>query len=287
MLKTIQNYASLVRFSHTIFAMPFALIGFFLAVDSVGGSVNLLLLVEILFCMIFARNAAMAFNRYADRKIDAANPRTANREIPQGVISARSAAVFTILNSLFFIATAGLINPLCLKLSPIALIVILGYTLTKRFSSFCHIFIGLALSIAPIAAYIAVTGTFAILPVLLSVLVLTWVSGFDIIYSLQDIEFDRANGIKSMPSKLGAGGALVVSAILHILTITTVILIDILYGGGMYYKIGGSLFVLLLIYQHVIVSPKNLTRINLAFGTMNGIASVIYAVFFILDIFLR
>ncbi len=281
MLSTVQKYASLVRFAHTVFALPFALIGFFYAVRFEPGPFEWGVLVKVLLCMVFARNAAMGFNRYADRKIDALNPRTRCREIPSGKIAPRQAAVFTAVNAVLFVLTAWFINRLAFVLSPVALAVILGYSLTKRFTFFCHIFIGLALSIAPTGAYIAVTGKIALVPLLLSALVLTWASGFDIIYSLQDAEFDRRNGINSMPARIGIRGALAVSSLLHVLTVCSVALVGLLSGGGTLYWIGAGFFVALLIYQHLIVSPKNLSRIGLAFGTVNGVASVLYAVFMI------
>ncbi|MCC8088460.1 MAG: putative 4-hydroxybenzoate polyprenyltransferase [Rikenellaceae bacterium] len=287
MLSAVKKYASLVKFSHTVFAMPFALISFFYAYVSNDIPFDIVLLLKILLCMIFARNAAMGFNRYADREIDSKNPRTKNREIPTGKISERSAIVFIIINCILFISTTFFINNLAFYLSPVALVVILGYSLTKRFTSLCHLFIGLSLSIAPIGAYIAVTGRFAIIPLILSALVLTWVGGFDIIYSLQDSEFDRENGINSMPSRIGIRNSLRASSLLHLLTIGMVIIFGYATGAGLFYMIGSIIFISLLIYQHIIVKPGNLSRINLAFGTVNGIASICFAVFVIIDILIR
>jgi 4-hydroxybenzoate polyprenyltransferase len=184
LVRTIVSYFSLVRFSHTVFAMPFALIGFALAVSDDRYSFSLRLLILVILCMVFARNAAMAFNRIVDRKYDSINPRTKIREIPSGKIRPGSAAVFVIINSALFVTAAGFINRLTLFLAPVALVVILGYSLSKRFTSLCHFILGLGLSLAPIGAYIAVTGVFMITPVIYSLIVLTWVSGFDIIYSL-------------------------------------------------------------------------------------------------------
>ena len=271
----------MVKLGHTVFALPFALTGYFFAVKCAGYGFEWGLLVKVLLCMVFARNAAMTFNRWADRKIDARNPRTKSREIPSGVISPRNAMIFLIVNCVLFIVVARFINRLAFSLSPVALAVILGYTLTKRFTPFCHIFIGLALSIAPMAAYVAVTGRFGFFPLMLSVLVLTWVSGFDIIYSLQDTEFDRVNGVKSIPSAFGIPAALWISAFLHLLTVASIFLIGIFYASGVLYWMGGGIFTLLLIYQHAIVSPGNLSRVNTAFGTLNGIASICYAAFVI------
>jgi 4-hydroxybenzoate polyprenyltransferase len=185
-ITSLKKYLSLVKFSHTIFAMPFAFIGFFLGANMPGQNINPLLLLKVVICMIFARNAAMGFNRFADNRYDLLNPRTAEREIPKGIISPAAALIFVIINSLAFIITAGFINYLTLVLSPVALLVILGYSLTKRITSLCHFVLGLGLSLAPIGAYISVTGEFHLLPVIFSLIVLTWVSGFDIIYALQD-----------------------------------------------------------------------------------------------------
>ncbi len=283
MLARIRDYARLVKFSHTVFAMPFALSAFFYAVQSEGGGFPWVLLLKVILCMVLARNAAMAFNRYADRRIDALNPRTQQREIPAGVISARSALGFTIVNAVLFIAVAAWINPLAFKLSPVALLVVLGYTLTKRFTWLCHLVIGLALSIAPMAAYIAVTGHFSTEMIWLSALVFTWVAGFDIIYSLQDIEFDRANGVFSIPARLGAWGALGASAFLHLLTVWFVLKVGFMVDGRFFYRLGAGIFILLLVYQHLIVSPRRLDRVGMAFGTVNGLASLAYALCFILD----
>ena len=283
MLETIRKYASLVKFSHTVFAMPFALIGYFYGIQSVGFDGWLLL--KVVLCMVFARNAAMGFNRWADRKIDAVNPRTAGREIPQGIITPKNALWFVILNSVLFVLTATWINRMCLYLSPVALAVILGYSLTKRFSFLCHLFLGLSLAIAPSGAYIAVTGTLTQVPIILSFLVFTWSAGFDIIYALQDLDFDRKQGLNSMPARLGAFDSLAVSAGLHLITAVLAIWLVFLFGNTLLTRIGTMAFICLLVYQHVIVSPTKLNRINLAFGTLNGIASIAYATFIILDLY--
>lgn len=285
MFDTIKRYAGLVKFSHTVFAMPFALIAFFYAYTSSGLAFDVWLLVKIVLCMVFARNAAMGFNRYADRDVDALNPRTKSREIPSGKITPRHAAIFIIINGLLFITIAFFINKLAFFLSPVALIIILGYSLTKRRTWLCHIVLGASLGMAPLGAYIAVTGTIAIVPIILSCLVVTWVSGFDIIYSLQDEGFDRDNKLHSIPERFGVMGALIISALLHVFTIYCVVLLS-KFITGTPYIIASSVFIGLLIYQHLIVSPKNLTRVGLAFGTTNGIASVIYGTITIIGFFL-
>ena len=233
--------------------------------------------------MVFARNTAMGFNRYADRVIDARNERTRNREIPAGIISPRNALIFVVINAVLFVLTAGWINKLALILSPLALFIIVSYSFTKRFTAWCHIILGLSLSIAPAGAYIAVTGTIAIFPVLMMALVITWVSGFDIIYSLQDINFDRQNKLHSVPARWRAKGALWISAILHAISAYVVLLLGFFYGGGTIYWTGAALFIALLIFQHLLVTPKKMTNIGIAFGTLNGLASVTYALFVIAD----
>jgi 4-hydroxybenzoate polyprenyltransferase len=236
--------------------------------------------------MVFARSAAMAFNRYLDRQFDAKNPRTAIREIPAGIISANSALWFTILMSALFMTAAWFINPLCFFLSPVALSVILGYSYTKRFTPLCHLVLGLGLSLAPIGAYLAVTGNFAVLPVLFSCTVLFWVSGFDIIYALQDEEFDRENGLHSIPVLLGKPKALRVSELLHVLAAVFVVIAGILAGSGWWYWAGAVVFLAMLVYQHSIVSATDLSRVNIAFMTANGVASVVFAAFVIFDLYM-
>jgi 4-hydroxybenzoate polyprenyltransferase len=283
----MKKYFSLVLFAHTIFAMPFAFIGFFLAIAVTDQEFNWLKLVLMVLCMIFARNAAMAFNRYLDRAIDAQNPRTAIRDIPSGKISSNEALIFTIVNSILFILTTLLINKLCFYLSPIALAVVLGYSFTKRFTPLCHLILGLGLALAPIGAYLVVAGEFAMLPLYFSLAVLCWVSGFDIIYALQDEEFDRENNLNSIPAWLGKKKALNVSSVFHVLAVIFVTLPYIVSDLSWFYLAGVLFFIILLIYQHQLVKPNDLSKVNRAFFTTNGIASVVFAVFFLLDAYLR
>ena len=285
-LKKAGNYLSLVTFAHTIFALPFALIGFFLATRLHGFGMSWITFLLVILCMIFARNSAMGFNRWADRKIDAQNPRTASREIPSGVISAKSGLIFTLINAALFMAAAWFINPICGWLSPVALLVVMGYSLTKKITALCHLILGLGLSLAPIGAYLAVSGSFHWLPLLFSGVVLTWVSGFDIIYALQDHDFDKQKDLFSIPVWLGKKGALAVSTGLHFITAGLVILAGILANFGWFYFIGTALFIGLLTYQHKIVKPDDLSKVTRAFGTTNGVASVIFAVFVLLELFL-
>jgi 4-hydroxybenzoate polyprenyltransferase len=307
-MSKVKNYLSLIRFSHTIFAMPFAMIGFALGVfwPAISFSRQMtkdvhvtswasyvahprslwLTFLLVLLCMIFARSAAMAFNRWLDVKFDALNPRTAIREIPRGIISKSSALRFVIFNCAAFIVCTWFINPLCFSLSFVALAVVLGYSFTKRFTPLCHLVLGIGLSLAPIGAYLAVTGQFAVLPLLFSFAVICWVSGFDIIYALQDEEFDRSQQLYSMPSWLGKARALRVSEGLHLLSTLFVVAAGLYGGFGWWYWAGVAVFMGMLIYQHAIVKPGDLSRVNLAFMTANGIASVIFAVFVIADLFL-
>jgi 4-hydroxybenzoate polyprenyltransferase len=299
-MATFKNYLSLIKFSHTIFALPFALIGFFLGLSKQNiesqllnqaqepffSSHNMLLFLFVLGCMVTARSAAMAFNRYLDRHIDALNPRTAIREIPKGIIKPNQALFFTILSSILFVVFAALINKICFYLSPIALLVVLGYSYTKRFTPFCHLILGIGLSLAPIGAFLAVTGVFNLLPLLFSFTVIFWVSGFDIIYALQDEDFDQSNKLYSIPAWLGKAKALRVSELLHLIAGIFVLMAGIYGNFSFIYWIGASIFSGMLIYQHSIVKPNDLSKVNIAFMTANGIASIVFASFVIFDIFI-
>lgn len=310
----LKKYLSLVKFSHTIFAMPFALVGFFLGLlrfdyaysvvpgwhtvvyppltphfalsGYTNGNVIIKLFILVLLCMVFARSAAMAFNRWLDARYDAMNPRTAVREIPAGVIKPNNALVFTVVNCLLFITCSFFINSLCFYLSPVALFIILFYSYTKRFTALCHLALGVGLSLAPIGAYVAVTGHFSVLPIIFSFTVLFWVSGFDIIYALQDEDFDKQNRLHSIPSALGKIKALRISEALHLLSAACVIIAGRYGHFGLWYWAGVVFYVALLIYQHTLVKPNDLSKVNMAFFTTNGIASVVFAVFVLLDLFL-
>jgi 4-hydroxybenzoate polyprenyltransferase len=237
--------------------------------------------------MVAARSAAMSFNRYLDRQFDAKNPRTAIREIPAGIITANNALILTWVSCAIFLVASFCINRICFFLSPIALFVVLFYSYTKRFTPLCHLVLGIGLSLAPIGAFLAVTGKFALLPVLFSFAVIFWVSGFDIIYALQDEEFDRSQELYSLPSWLGKVKALHVSETLHLISALCVGAAGIFGGFGPWYWTGFVIFVGMLIYQHSIVKPNDLSKVNLAFMTANGIASVLFAVFVITDIFMK
>jgi len=310
----IKSYLSLIKFSHTIFAMPFALIGFFLGLGSIGkldsafgtGQWNLhktvgwdlnsqdvawkqigIKFLLVIGCMVFARSAAMAFNRYLDRKFDEKNPRTAIREIPSGIITPKNAMVFTGANCLLFISCTYFINNICFLLSPVALAIVLGYSYTKRFTPLCHLILGLGLSLAPIGAYLAVTGLFHWLPLFFSLAVIFWVSGFDIIYALQDEEFDKSQNLYSIPAWLGKTKALRVSEAFHVLSAAAVIIAGWYGNFGWIYWLGVAVFTGMLLYQHILVKPHDLRKVNLAFMTTNGIASVVFAIFVIADLFIN
>ena len=301
-MPSIKNYLSLIKFSHTIFAMPFALIGFFLGIFRTPNTLTpgwhttifpenfindlAIRFFLVLVCMITARSAAMAFNRYLDRQFDAKNPRTAIREIPAGIISEKNALFFTIFMCVLFVVCTYFINNICFYLSPVALFVILFYSYTKRFTFLCHLVLGVGLSLAPIGAYLAVTGAFALLPILFSVAVVCWVSGFDIIFALQDEAFDKENNLYSIPAFVGTKKALNVSSLLHVLSAAAVIYAGVYGHFNWFYWIGTAVFCGMLIYQHTIVKPTDLSRVNIAFMTANGIASVVFAVFVLLDLFL-
>ena len=313
-MRKIKNYLSLVKFSHTVFAMPFALIGFFLGIfgsshgrqwnlnKAIGWDISItpgwhttiypkwflpLKFILVLLCMIFVRSAAMAFNRWLDKNFDAKNPRTAIREIPADIIKANNALWFVVISCLLFILCTYFINKICFYLSPVALFVVLFYSYTKRFTALCHLVLGVGLSLAPIGAFLAVTGHFSVVPVLFSFAVLFWVSGFDIIYALQDEEFDKTNQLHSIPAALGKTKALRVSELLHLLSVACVIYAGLYGHFGIWYWIGVALFMGLLIYQHTLVKPNDLSKVNMAFFTTNGIASVVFAIFVILDLFLN
>ena len=285
MIKRLLHYFSLVKFSHTIFAMPFALLGFFLAVHSYPGSFQWQTFVLVVLCMVFARNAAMAFNRYIDRDIDKVNPRTAEREIPKGVIHERSALFFVVLNCILFVLATSFINPLVLWLSPIALLVILGYSYTKRFTHYCHLVLGLGLSLSPIGAYLAVTARFDLLPILFSLLVLLWTAGFDMVYALQDEQFDKDNLLHSIPARWGERKTRLFAVFLHLIVSLLVLGIGFFYLSSLWYWIGAFVFIALLFNQHRILRPGNHKTIKMVFFTHNGLASIVYAFCTILSFF--
>jgi 4-hydroxybenzoate polyprenyltransferase len=288
----VKNYLSLVKFSHTIFAMPFAIIGFVLGIKHMDDlhtpeEQGLKKFLLVLLCMVTARSTAMAFNRYLDRHFDKLNPRTAIREIPAGIIKAEKAMLFIIINASIFIAATYFINPICFYLSPVALFVILFYSYTKRFTYLCHLVLGVGLSLAPIGAYLAVTGSFALLPLLFSFAVIFWVSGFDVIYALQDIDFDKSQSLYSIPSYWGLKKALNIARVLHVFSAAFIIAAYFVGAFHLIYLGGLVVFVGMLLYQHSIVKPTDLSKVNIAFMTANGIASIVFSVFVITALVLQ
>ena len=280
----MKRYFSLVKFAHTIFAMPFALMAFVYALWSSEVEFSWWLLVQVVLCMVFARNVAMGFNRWADRDIDKENPRTADREIPAGVISPRNAMIFIVVNAVLFVATACTINLLTAILSPVALAVIMFYSYCKRFTALAHIVLGLSLAIAPAGAFIAVTGRLTWAVCLLSLLVLTWCGGFDIIYALQDAEFDRKRGLHSIPSTFSVATSLYISIALHCVSVASLVAFALLLPQSWVLWSGVALFTAILVAEHILVTPKKQRSIGIAFGTLNGLASLTLAVFVIANI---
>jgi 4-hydroxybenzoate polyprenyltransferase len=280
--QTFSLYLSFVKFAHTIFAMPFALTGFAYALSLQPERFAWSLLFKVILAMVFARNAAMGFNRYLDRDIDALNERTRNREIPQGLISPQQALLFVFFNALLFVLTAYWINTLCFYLSPVALFVLMSYSYTKRFTSLSHFVLGLALALSPIGALLAVRGKMEWNIIWLSFGVLTWVAGFDIIYALQDEQVDRQLGLKSIPATVGTKNALLLSRLLHAFTAGSLFYFGYLIHASWLYYCGYFLFIASLLYQHHLVKPDDLSKVNIAFFTTNGFASLFFGFFAIL-----
>jgi len=279
----VKDFFSLVKFAHTVFALPFAFVGFLMASEQTN-SFEWKILLLIILDMIFARNAAMGFNRYLDRDIDKKNIRTKQREIPSGKISPTMGLLFVIVNIILFMITTFFINTIVFYLSPLAILIILGYSYFKRFSASAHFILGLGLSLAPLGAFLCVLPEFSLLSLLLAFTVLFWVAGFDIIYALQDIDFDKKMKLKSLPVLLGKTKSLWLSFFLHLLSFILLIIIGLFRDTtGIFYWIGTGIFSSLLFYQHLIVKANDLSRINIAFFTTNGVASVIFMIFYFID----
>ncbi|MBK9089203.1 MAG: UbiA family prenyltransferase [Holophagales bacterium] len=283
-MPSARDFLSLVVFAHTVFALPFALLS---AVLAAGGVPDGRTLLWILVAMVGARSAAMSFNRIVDRRIDAKNPRTARSEIPAGVVSPAAAALFCAGSAALFVLAAAQLNRLCLVLSPVALAIVLGYSYAKRVTPFAHLFLGLALAIAPVGAWVAVTGAFALPPVLLGFAVLFWVAGFDVIYSLQDEEFDRAEGLRSIPARFGAARALQIARLFHGATLVLLYAVFLAVSGGWLFGAAVVVAGLFLVRQHRLVSPGDLSRVDAAFFTANGWLSVAVFVLGAADVLLR
>jgi 4-hydroxybenzoate polyprenyltransferase len=288
-LDKLQSYGRLIRFSHTVFALPFALASVALAWPrhpvtprSIGW---------ILVAMVAARSAAMGFNRLVDRKFDALNPRTSSWELPKGKVKAWEAVLLTTAASLLFVYAASRLNALCLALSPVALAIIFFYSLTKRFTWASHLFLGLALSLAPVGAWLAISGTPSspadvVIPVSLGLAVLFWLAGFDIIYSLQDYEFDRSHGLYSIPARFGVASGLRLSGLFHVMTVVFLLLVGLSARLGAIYWLGVAAVSLILFWEHRLVRPNDLSRINKAFFDFNAYVSLGYFLTTLADVFL-
>jgi 4-hydroxybenzoate polyprenyltransferase len=286
----VRAFGRLVRLSHTIFGLPFALAATALAhrhaITSGDAGLDAMRLMFIVLAFTGARAAAMGFNRIVDRRIDAENPRTADRELPRGVISLPAAWALTLVSAGVFLGAAALLGPLPALLAPLCLVVVCAYSFFKRFSWSSHLVLGIALALAPGGAWIAVTGSFDgwIVPVLLMVAVATWVAGFDVLYSLADEDFDRRHGLHSIPARFGTRGALVLSALLHLGTVASLLALHSTAGLGLLHAIGLGLVALILVYEHWLVGPGDLTKLDKAFFDLNGYISLAYLAFALLDI---
>lgn len=271
----------MIKFEHTIFALPFAIMSAFLAAETLPSWSKL---GWILVAMVGARSCAMSFNRLADAEIDTQNPRTKRRAIPAGLLRKSEVWVFTIFSSLLLVVAAYQLNPLAFKLSPVALATVMLYSYTKRFTSMSHLWLGLSLSIAPIGAWIAIKGQFDVLPLLLGLAVMLWTAGFDIIYACQDLDFDRRRGLYSIPAQFGIYAALWISTALHVITVILLVVIWHVSPLGLIYLVGVGLVSAILIYEHAIVKPHDLSRVNLAFFTLNGAVSLILMFLTVADV---
>ena len=283
-MPTPRDFLSLVVFAHTVFALPFALLSAVLAANGVPDGRTLL---WILVAMVGARSAAMSFNRIVDRHLDAKNPRTARREIPAGVVSPAAAGLFCAVSAALLVVAAAQLNRLCLYLSPVALAIVLGYSYAKRFTSSAHLLLGLSLAIAPVGAWLAVRGRFDLPPLLLGLAVVFWVAGFDVLYSLQDEEFDRREGLRSIPARFGAARALQSARLSHGATLTLFYAVFLAVGGGWLFGAAVVVAGLFLVRQHRLVSPTDLSRVDAAFFTANGWLSVAFFLLGAADVLLR
>ncbi len=283
LLHAVTTYGRMIKFSHSIFALPFALSGAALAAAQSG--ISGLQIVWIVVAMVGARSAAMGFNRLVDRRIDADNPRTAQRELPSGQVAPGAVVALVVLSSAGLLLAAWQLNPLCLYLAPLVLAVLFFYSLTKRFTWASHLVLGLSLGGAPLGAWIAVTGGIALTPLLLCASVLTWVAGFDIIYACQDRDYDVQVGLHSIPARFGLERALHIARLLHVVAVVLMVLIGWHANMGWVYGIGVLVIASLLVWEHRLVRPDDLARVNMAFLNLNEIISVVYFVCTVLDLF--
>ncbi len=283
-LHNLRVTLEMIKWEHSIFALPFALCGAMLAA---GGFPSPRQLAWIIVAMVAARSAAMAFNRWADASIDAANPRTATRALPAGQLSSAFVATFVIVSSAIFILAASQLNRLALLLSPVALAVLLLYSYTKRVTRWSHLVLGFALGIAPSAAWIAVRGSLDLRILLLTAAVTFWVGGFDVLYACQDFEFDRQSGLHSIPRYVGIPAALWIARAFHLVMVGLLIALLVVFGLGKIAAVGVVTVILLLLYEHSLVRHNDLSKLNAAFFTMNGVISVLFFVFVAGDLLLR
>ncbi|HEX7285760.1 MAG TPA: UbiA-like polyprenyltransferase [Candidatus Angelobacter sp.] len=284
LLTDIRTTLEMIKWEHSVFALPFALCGAMLAAGGVPGAAQV---GWIVVCMVAARSAAMAFNRLADARIDAANPRTATRAIPAGLLSQKFVAVFVVVSCAVFVLGAWQLNRLALYLSPVALAVVLLYSYTKRFTRWSHLVLGFGLGLAPAAAWIGVRGSLDPRILVLTAAVTFWVGGFDVLYACQDIDFDRANALNSLPQAFGVRGALIAARVLHLLMLGLLVALVFLFGLGKIALAGVLVVGLLLAYEHSLVSANDLSKLNAAFFTMNGVIAVVFFAFVAADLLLR
>jgi 4-hydroxybenzoate polyprenyltransferase len=281
----VVTFGRMVKFSHTVFALPFALAA--AAIAARGHGITVGRLIAIVLAMVGARTAAMGFNRIVDRDLDAKNPRTAGRELPAGKVSLAAAMALTVASAALFVGAAAWLGPLCLQLSPVALALVLGYSYTKRFTWLCHLFLGLAIAAGPGGAWIAVRGDVAAPALWLMLAVATWIGGFDILYALADRDFDRQAGLHSIPARFGVRGALVASGALHLITVGALVMLARAGGLGVIYLVGVALIAGILLWEHAIVRPNDLSRLDMAFFTLNGYVSVAFFVATLADVMFR
>jgi len=281
-LQKITVFMEMIKFSHTIFALPFALSGALLAIRGLPSGRQLLFIV---LAMVGARTAAMALNRLIDADIDAKNPRTAGRAIPAGLLSKGAVLVAVLLSVALLLWSAAMLNPLCLKLSPIALFFLVLYSYCKRFTALAHLVLGICLAAAPIGAWVALTGTIEAPAIVLGLLVLFWVSGFDILYALQDLEYDRSAGLHSIPVALGVSGSLWLARLFHLITIGLLVWLALLLGLGVWFWFGSGLMTAMLLYEHWLLRGGDLTKLDAAFFTMNGYISLTFLAATAADVF--
>ncbi|MDB4980450.1 MAG: putative menaquinone biosynthesis polyprenyltransferase [Myxococcales bacterium] len=284
-LDHVVTFGRMIKFEHTIFALPFALAA--AAIAARGHGLTVMRLVGIVVAMAAARTAAMGFNRIADRHIDARNPRTARRELPAGAVTLRAAWTLTLVSAAVFVGAAALLGPLCLALSPVALALLFGYSFTKRFTFLCHLFLGLAIAAGPAGAWIAVRGDFTLAPGLLMIAVACWIAGFDVLYALSDRDFDRGAGLHSIPAKFGVTGALAISAGLHAIALGALLALAPTAALGLPYLVGVAVVAALLVYEHSILRPRDLSRLDAAFFTLNGYVSVAFFAATLIDVLAR